>query len=248
MAAQKTKKRRKKKHILRKLVLLVLLVFVCFAVAAFTPYFNINEIRIEGNQKVETQLVQEASGLDTGVNLFRIKLSTVQKNIAKIPYINSVQVKREFPDGIAIRVTESEPIACVPFLDGAVLIDKNGKALEKVTMDKTSNYLAIMGSEMVNFEPGEKIIVENQKKLQIILATVAEIVHNNLMGTVVEINVEDTSSIEYKLTGGRLTVLMGASDELAYKTRFLKQILSELGDNPKGVVDLTAKDPTYRLK
>ena len=197
---------------------------------------------------METQLVQEASGLDTGVNLFRIKLSTVQKNIAKIPYINSVQVKREFPDGIAIRVTESEPIACVPFLDGAVLIDKNGKALEKVTMDKTSNYLAIMGSEMVNFEPGEKIIVENQKKLQIILATVAEIVHNNLMGTVVEINVEDTSSIEYKLNGGRLTVLMGASDELAYKTRFLKQILSELGDNPKGVVDLTAKDPTYRLK
>ena len=145
------------------------------------------------------------------------------------PYINSVQVKREFPDGIAIRVTESVPIAFVPFLDGAVLIDQNGKALEKVTMDKTSNYLAIMGSEMVNFEPGEKIIVENQKKLQIILATVAEIVHNNLIGTVVEINVEDTSNIEYKLNGGRLTIMMGVPDELAYKTRFLKQILSELG-------------------
>ena len=74
-------------------------------------------------------------------------------------------------------------------------------------MDKTSNYLAIMVSEMLNFEPGEKIIVENQKKLQIILATVAEIVHNNLIGTVVEINVEDTSNIEYKLNGGRLTIM-----------------------------------------
>lgn len=248
MAQKRKTKRKKKKTWWNKLLALTLLAFLCVIAAAFTPYFNLEEISIQGNETIETQLLHDMAEVEPGINIFRIKLSRIQKQIATLPYVDTVQVRRVFPNRLQIQITESKAQVMTPYLDVALLLDQNGKVLERVPMEQAVDYPAIIGLDVVDFVPGEKIITENEKKLQIVLESLREIVHNNLIGNIDEINVEDLMNVTYQMNGGKLTVRMGNAEDLAYRHRFLAQILEKLGDNPKGLLDFTAQNPTYSLK
>lgn len=65
--------------------------------------------------------------------------------------------------------------------------------------------------------------------------------------TVNEIDVSNADAIILKLNQGKLTVLVGDSKNLTYKMDYMSEILNQLGESPKGYLDLTAKDATYRL-
>ena len=219
-------------------------------IAAFTPYFNISQVNITGNSRVSAQEIEQASGITQGSNIFRVKLSSVKRRIQNISYIHSVKVKREFPNQISIEVEESQPAAAVPYLGQYVLIDRYGKALEQETQENMVNITDIViltGLEIKNFELGEKIIVENERNLKIVLESLSELVHNSLIENTNEIDVTDENGIVYKMNDSKLSVLMGDASDLSYRVKFLKEILNKLGGTPRGVIDFTSKDPTYRL-
>jgi len=242
-----TKPKKKQKRALKNILIVCALVIAGAAVAAFTPYFNIERVEILGNSKVDTQLVYAASELETGMNIFGVKLSRISANVAKIPYVHKVDVKRTFPNVITIKVEESRAAAVIPFLEGGVLIDVYGKALERVEAEQFGEYLQLIGVSITNYDLGKKITVENEKKLKIALENIGEIVHNNIMTEIVEIDTTEIGNIKYKMNGGKLTVLMADNTNIPYKLNFLKEIMGNLGENPKGVIDFTSKDPTYRV-
>ncbi len=240
----------KRKKIFKKMIGLFLLFVLCAVIAAFTPYFNISQVNITGNSRVSAQEIEQASGITQGSNIFRVKLSSVKRRIQNISYIHSVKVKREFPNQISIEVEESQPAAAVPYLGQYVLIDRYGKALEQETQENMVNITDIViltGLEIKNFELGEKIIVENERNLKIVLESLSELVHNSLIENTNEIDVTDENGIVYKMNDSKLSVLMGDASDLSYRVKFLKEILNKLGGTPRGVIDFTSKDPTYRL-
>lgn len=240
----------KRKKTFKKMIGLFLLFVLCAVVAAFTPYFNIRRVNITGNSRVSVQEIEQASGIKTGANIFRVKLSSVQKRIQHISYVHSVRVKREFPNQISIEIEESQPVAAASYMGQYVLIDMYGKALEQETqeqMAEITDVVILTGLEIKNYTLGEKIIVENERNLKIVLESLSELVHNSLIEQTTEIDLTDPDGVVYKMNEGKLSVLMGDAGDLSYRVKFLKEILNKLGGTPRGVIDFTAKDPTYRL-
>ena len=68
---RRAKRERTKKR--KKAVLIVMLMIgICIGIL-FTPLFNLREIDIEGNEKVDAKTIIDASGLALGNNIFKFR-------------------------------------------------------------------------------------------------------------------------------------------------------------------------------
>ncbi len=250
MKNQRRMEVQKRKRVFKRTVGLFLLFVLCAVIASFTPYFDIKQVNVTGNSRVSAQEIEAASGIAEGSNIFRVKLSSVRKRLEKISYVHSVRVKREFPNQVSIEIEESQPVAAAPYMGNYILIDMYGKTLEQETKENMENLpeiVTLIGLEIKNFELGEKIIVENERNLQIVLESLTELVHNSLIGNMSEIDLTSADGVVFRMNDSKLTVLMGDATDLPYRVKFLKEILDKLGGTPRGMIDFTAKDPTYRL-
>lgn len=240
-------KQNKKRGFIGKLLLLLFLLIAIVCLGISTPYFNVTEVRISGNEQVPNEEILNASGVIVGTNIFKYKLSKISQGVETIPYIADAKVKRVFPNKVDIAVTESEIAGVIPYLGNGVLIDRYGKALETIGVDQINQYLVINGTDITGYEEGKKIVLENEEKYDIITEIVKTLVDKQKYEIVNEIDISDTDAIILKLNQGNLTVLVGDSNNLTYKMDYMSEILNQLGENPKGYLDLTAKDATFRL-
>ncbi len=112
-------------------VLSILLVAVAIIVACVV-FFRVNSIEVEGNVRYTAQEIIDASGVKTGDNLIALPASRVSASIrAQLPYVEGVTIRRVYPDGLVIRVTERVASASVDSAEGRWLISSQGKLLEK---------------------------------------------------------------------------------------------------------------------
>src|SRR5919109_1187102 len=70
------------------------------------PYFSVREIQVRGGEKVDGSEIVLMAGLKHGMNLWRIDPLIIEQNIARIPWVRRVTVRREFPRRVVIDVEE----------------------------------------------------------------------------------------------------------------------------------------------
>jgi len=138
---------KKKKPIFRdRFFWLGILIFVVivgiFYLICFSPFFQIKEIKISGNQKVPTgdleniiqnQIVRNLFFSQTKsiflVNLNIIKTATLEK----FPQLAKINLKRSFPDTMLIEIEERKPIAIFCQEEQYFFIDGEGIIFEEVS-------------------------------------------------------------------------------------------------------------------
>lgn len=90
----------------------ILLIFSCMLAALLVLglvllFFPVKEFEIEGDTKYDINELIDASGIRTGDRLYWLSASSAEKRIMeKCPYIESVEVKRVFPNKICFEVVE----------------------------------------------------------------------------------------------------------------------------------------------
>ena len=107
------KEKRIKRYKIIKLIFKILIFIALLTgliVYAFTsPMFNINEIRILGNEKFSKEEYLNLSELKTGGNIFNFRKSEIISNIKTNGYVESVKIKRKLPTKIEITIEERTP-------------------------------------------------------------------------------------------------------------------------------------------
>jgi len=135
---------KKKKSIFRNrffwLGILFLIVFIgLFYFLVFSSFFQIKEIKISGNQKIQTQALQNLIQEQIVNKLLpfsskSIFLADFPKIKAKIsetfPQIAQINFKREFPDTLTAKVEERKPTAVFNQEDLYFFLDKEGIIFE----------------------------------------------------------------------------------------------------------------------
>lgn len=236
---QKRRKRKKRKRILLGLMLILM---ICIGLL-FTPIFNLKEITISGNEKVESQEIVTASGFVLGENIFKFKLNEAGETIAKIPYINSVILQRKLPGKIEISVTECIPLAYIQSADGMVVVDKDGKVLEKKTEEISYKLPILFDFKFDTYILGEKISENNNEKLQKILEITKNLYNNNLVKDVLSITT--TKGEIYLNFRDGLKVIVGDEENINGKLTMLKEVLKAIPEGSKGVIDARNADKLY---
>ena len=240
------------------LVLLCLILTVVAMILAATIFFKIETITLTGSTRYSQQHVAEASGLKAGDNLVLFDKISVKEGIYQAcPYLDTVQIRRRYPSGIEIIVTECEPVAVIqdekaeiPDPEdetktitigntGCWLIDRNGKLLENIPYSQRSELTRIYGVTLVKPEIGKsaEILQEDTKKPLFLLLNTAE--DDGILQDIGGMDFSEPYAIRFNYLG-RFVVKLGSTEDLDVKMRYLHLIVEEkLGSNAAGTLDLS---------
>ncbi len=235
-------KRERRKKRKRAVLIAMLMLGICIGIL-FTPLFNLKEIDIEGNVRVDAKTIIEAGGFKLGENIFKFHLPKSGEAIAAIPYINSIELQRRLPGKIEINVTECIPLAYIQCAGAMVVVDKDGKVLEKKD-DKVNHEIPILFDfKFEKYTLGKKINENNNEKLKKTLEITKNLYNNNLIADVISITTTK-GELCLNLKSG-IRVILGNADELDKRLTMLQEVLKRLPEGSGGVIDARNPDKLY---
>lgn len=93
--------------------------------------FSVQRVAIHGLHHLSEDLVFEQSGITRAGNVFRFDESAVKVRLEELPYVESCDVARVYPDTVAVRVEERVPVASLLVHRKAYEIDRHGVVLRE---------------------------------------------------------------------------------------------------------------------
>ncbi|MBF0448618.1 MAG: FtsQ-type POTRA domain-containing protein [Magnetococcales bacterium] len=120
----------------RKIFMIVALVFIAGGLylgwneARKPGRFPLQEIHLEGVVHTDVEQALEIINVDKGTNLFAIDLDSVKKSLSTLPWIRSVQVKRVFPNQMAIQLVEKIAVCMGKQEDRLNILDEYGSVIK----------------------------------------------------------------------------------------------------------------------
>ena len=166
--AQLERKKKKIKRII-KWTTLFLLIIGGIVFALVSPIFNIKEIQVINNNQIATETIVSLSQLQLGQNLFRFNKNKVEKEIKTNSYIESVDVKRKFPDKIEITIEERNRTYNVEFLNGYAYINNQGYILEISEQKLDLPVIQGISTEAEQIAAGNRLNTADLEKLEIVI-------------------------------------------------------------------------------
>ncbi|MFB3884424.1 MAG: cell division protein FtsQ/DivIB [Thermodesulfobacteriota bacterium] len=115
------------------------------------PWFRVNEVEVEGNQKISRETVLSLIRLEGMPNLFTLKLKEVTKRLEGHPWIEQVKARKVFPNKIRIEIEERRPIAILQ-LEEPYYIDTKGVIFSQVEGEDTFDYPFLTGLTLRSLE------------------------------------------------------------------------------------------------
>jgi cell division protein FtsQ len=99
--------------------------------ATRSPLMDVDHLRVSGAERTSVDDLRAASGIAPGDPMTGVDLSGAEAAIAALPWVDTVQVERDWPGSIEITVTERRASATLLGPSGEVfLVDDTGRVLE----------------------------------------------------------------------------------------------------------------------
>ncbi len=244
---QRKQKIRRKKIIIRTLLGVV---FLCVGVVlALTLFFNINKITVSGDKVYSDELIVDASAVNVGDNLIFLSKEALNEKISKeLPYVGSAKIKRRLPSTLEIVITKTNAYMAVAQDGYYILLDRNGKVLEKDLETVGENILLANLGEIEAIELGETIVLKEEKiftKLNDVLTECENVGITDLSA----VNLSDIYNIKL-VYQGRITLELGetSKESLNSKLAFAKKAIEIQNDENnlyRGTINLTVDGKGY---
>lgn len=116
--------------------------------------FKVRSLVIEGGTAVTAKRIKELSGITLyKTSLLELDVQKISKRLEQEPWVKSVEVKRDWPSGVVVDVTEYKPVALVNMSteDDPQLyyVDKKGITFLKINPGQDVDYPVITGLDRV---------------------------------------------------------------------------------------------------
>jgi cell division protein FtsQ len=166
-------------------IVLVAALFVGYRALTKLTFFKIRNIEVSDAKRLSREEILSIAGVDAGGDLLRVNLKRMGEQLALNPWVETVRVRRFFPDRLSISITEREPLAVVN-MGYIYYLDKKGKVFKVLNKGDRLDYPIVTGfsEEDLKVDPdGTKKSLEAtcellkilQEKGAFILAEVSEI-------------------------------------------------------------------------
>lgn len=211
------KKARHKRRI-RKTIFFAIIFIGIFSFVVFkTSLFTIKNINIEGNILVTKDYVKEISDKYKGDNIVLLKSSDIKSTLKKNPYIDSIKIKRQFPNTITLEISECEGLYYVYDGSDNNILSSDCTLLEKTDDIKDRKLIQVVGLDVQSMQVGS--IVSEDPRIKDILSEIykeEQIIEDNGENfNITGISVQDMSSIKVYL--GDIYVLVGSDENFRKK-------------------------------
>lgn len=220
---------------------------VCLSlIMAMSIFFKVSEIRVEGNAVYTAEEIIEASGIDTGDNLFFINQVFMGSRLTeRLPYIQTATISRTLPNKVTITVTESSSTACVYAGETLWMIDRNCKLMGPTTLTEANDngFVLVKGLEPIDPVVGDVVSpgTEESPKVSYLSEILTEIDVRGLNQKVTDVDITSLANPTF-LYEGRFLVKLGPKNETAHKFGVLLSAVEQLNAGDAGTIDLSMAD------
>lgn len=222
--------------------LLIMLAVVAAVVLSVAIFFRVNTVEVQGNRIYSAEQVAQVSGVEAGDNLVMVNRASVMTNIkVKLPYVETVSVGLLLPDTVVIKIQESEVVGLLQADTGTSwYINGEGRVLGNSLEGFQGQTIELTGFTITAPRAGENAVAsaDMEENLKAALTVLKALDGSGLMEQITSIHAEKSYDLRV-LCAEQYEVLLGGTDELDYKIRYLREVLAQLEPYQTGVIDLT---------
>lgn len=221
-------RKEKRLKIIKAILKIILFIAIIAGIAAFllvSPVFNINEISVSGNNKIQATEIESLSQLNIEQNIFRFSKETVKNNIKQNAYIDSVEIKRKLPNKIEINVTERTPAYQIKFGNAFAYIDEKGNILEINEEDLKLPLITGYKTQVEDFKAGNMIQEEDVTKLDTVNSIIRVSKSNEIYDMITSIDITNDEEYKVEFKGEGKTAYLGDASNINDRILLLKEIL-----------------------
>lgn len=201
--------------------------------------FKVDTIKVSGENPYTNEQVIEVSKLERGDNLIFLPAKSAKENIARrMPYIESVKIKRKLPGTVEIVVHPLTVEVSVAKGQQWIYTNREGKIAEIADLPKKQT-LEIKGLPLKEPKAGGFLSVEEEE---------AETAYQEIMRSLQEEKVfSDCRSLDmsnlYDIRldyASRIEIKLGSTADLAYKLHFAFNLIqNNIAEDEKGTLDVS---------
>lgn len=247
-------KNNKKSRIIKKVIKWFFLLSALIAAFIFfmmSPLFNLVQVQVVNNEKINTETIISLSKLTMGDNIYKTSSKQIEKNIKQNAYIESADIKRQLPNKILIKVKERKTTYMLEYASSFVYINNQGYILEiseeKLELPIITGYT----TKQEEIKVGSRLNNDDLEKLSTVLKIVESANANGISNLITKINIQNKQNYILALENEKKTVYIGDATNLSNRMLYLKAVLEE----EKGVEgevfingDLNKQDVYFRIK
>ncbi len=226
---------------------------------AQTSLFTITSIDTEGSEHISAEEVARLASLPQGTTLLSVDISEIEENIQRNPWVSSVDIRREFPDKLAIEITEREVGYVVVIGGGSVswYLSDEGIWLEPVATSETEGLSALevgqqaaneLGCILVSDTPSSIDPVAGEMTDDAVLEAILEYMAGlpeSLSSQIVQFTASSEANLTCALSDG-ITILLGEPEDIDIKGSVVNSLLEQYADQITYINVRTPSNPSFR--
>lgn len=209
---------------MKKKVIIICCLILLIGIIAYLSTFKIKEIRVEGCETVDEQVIIDAlKEQNVANNTILLYLKNKIKPIDGIPFVAKLDIEFIDKNTISVTVYEKSIAGCIEYMDSYVYFDKDGLVLES-SGERIESVPCIRGLNFREWEIGSKLPIDDEKKFQSIL-NITQLIEKY------ELDIDGirfTAENEIVLYHEGITIELGEGEYLAIQMMNLKSILEGL--------------------
>ena len=239
--------RRKQKKMQNNLIIVMLLAVAVAVIGAFACFaMTVNTISVTGSERYSEKTVLAAADLAKGDSILLMNPAAIGHRIeSKLPYIETAEIKRDWPDGVNVILTDAVPSLAVDTGKGYVLMNNSCKVLDDDAVAITESAL-IKGVGLVDAVPGKTAQFSENVSTESFVKLCKAFEEYGITG-ITEYDLTSVSSIkvviDYRVEV-QLGTLAGAPEKLAFCKAVIDETIASDSKHPM-VIDVTADGKAY---
>ena len=240
------KKRKKHKKNKKFKVLFYLIIFIIIIVVSllFLP-IPFGNLTVTGNDIIKTEDIFFEAEIKKPINIFQIRTSNVEKRLLNDIRIEEVDVSRQFPFTINIKVKERKPLVIVQGEFCYAILDKTGLVIETETSLKKANYPMITGKKWGNLLLGDTV---SESDVLLALKFINSLSEDGVK-LFSEINIGNKDNI-IAYTRSGIAVKLGNGKNIANQAKLAENMVGDISSRQLSVeyIDANTSSPFIKLK
>lgn len=200
-----------------------------------SPALQLKEFEVRGNDRVSTEELVGATGIEIGDHLIGISTDRVSQRLKELPWVAEVRVERILPSSLKLTVEEREPALMVRAGPASYLTDSDGLVLQEgegdlvqIVLPATTSAVAGTSIDSVEFVHATRIL---------------DSLPESIRSKVVLIEAPAIDQIQIETAGGP-AIYYGAAEQLNEKNFAVESLLDGNGLGATGNLVLDVRVPS----
>ncbi len=175
-------------------------------------------------------------GIAENTHILNITSNNVEQCMEKLPFIDSIEIEKIFPNQLKIEVVERIPLGYMPFSGRFLLINKQAIVIAE-QQNMFYSLPLIEGIKVEQFSLGKPLTILNDEHMLALEIILRELEKYNIVSKITNINIGSLEQIHLYI--GKLDVIIGTIDDFDKKIAWLNSIYQ---DYTVGILDLSNID------